>query len=57
VPEDSSCTSVVIDGATYQRLSHAARFNPKDARANDIEESKRNQQWIEVYYPDYGLFN
>ena len=53
VPEDSTCTSVIIDGATYQRLAHAARSNPKEAREHDIEQSKRNQQWVEVYYSDF----
>jgi len=50
VPEDPTCTSVIIDGATYQRLAQAARSNPKETRERDIEESKRNQQSIEVFY-------
>ncbi|CAF0738678.1 unnamed protein product [Adineta steineri] len=47
VPEEQPCTSVIINDATYQRLAHAARNNPKDAREYNIEETKRNQQWLE----------
>ena len=49
VPEDPTCTSVIIDGATYQRLSNAARFKPKEARELEIEESKTNRNSIEVH--------
>jgi hypothetical protein len=48
VPEDPICTSVIIDGATYQRLSHGARSDPKEAREHDVVEAKRNRDWIEV---------
>jgi hypothetical protein len=48
VPEDSTCTSVIIDGSTYQRLSHAARLRPKETREQEIEETKRNRDTVEV---------
>lgn len=48
VPEDPTCTSVIIDGATYQRLSHAAHLKPKQAREQEVEESKQNRDFIEV---------
>ena len=49
VPEDPTSTSVIIDGATYQRLARAVRSNPKEIRQREIEESKQNQEWIEVF--------
>ena len=48
VPEDSTTTSVIIDGATYHRLAHAARTNPKEIRQQEVEESKQHREWIEV---------
>jgi hypothetical protein len=53
VPEDLTSTSVIIDNTTYQRLSHAARLKPKEAREKEIEESKRNRDAIEVYFNFY----
>ncbi|CAF1525130.1 unnamed protein product [Rotaria magnacalcarata] len=47
VPEDPTCTSVIIDGSTYQRLSHAASLKPKEAREHEISESKRNRDSVE----------
>ncbi|CAF3721300.1 unnamed protein product [Rotaria sp. Silwood1] len=47
VPEDPTCTSVIIDGATYQRLSHAAHLRPKEIRENEIAESKQNRDSVE----------
>lgn len=48
VPEDPTCTSVIIDGATYQRLSQAANLRPKETREQEVEEAKRNRDSIEV---------
>lgn len=48
VPEDPTCTSVILDRTTYQRLSEAARTNPRQTRQQDLEQSKYNQQQIEV---------
>ncbi len=48
VPEDSTRTSVILDGATYQRLSQAARLRPKEVREREIEESKQTRDEIEV---------
>ena len=48
VPEDQTCTSVILDGATYQRLAQAARSNPKEIRERDIVETKRNDERVEV---------
>ncbi len=50
VPEDPTCTSVIIDGGTYQRLSQAARLKLREDREHEIEESKRNRDLIEVYF-------
>lgn len=41
-------TSVILDSATYQRLSQAARSRPKQAREQEVEESKRTREEIEV---------
>ena len=49
VPDDQTTTSVIIDGATYNRLSHAARFNPKEARQHEIDEAKQSREWVEVH--------
>ncbi len=53
VPEDATRTSVILDGATYQRLAQAARSRPKLIREQEIEESKRNRDAIEVYSIDH----
>jgi len=50
VPEDSTRTSLILDSSTYQRLSHASRIKPKEAREHEIEESKRNRDLIEVCF-------
>ncbi|CAF1645153.1 unnamed protein product, partial [Adineta ricciae] len=47
VPEDPTCTSVIINGNTYQRLTQAARSNPRVTREYAVEENKQNQQWLE----------
>jgi hypothetical protein len=39
---------VILDSATYQRLAQAARSRPKLVREQEIEESKRNRDVIEV---------
>ena len=41
-------TSVILDGATYQRLAQAARSRPKQTREQEVEESKRTRDEIEV---------
>jgi hypothetical protein len=48
VPEDPTSTSVILDNTTYQRLSQAARSNPKEVHERDIQQTKRNQELIEV---------
>jgi hypothetical protein len=48
IPEDVTRTSVILDGSTYQRLSQAARSRPKLIREQEIVESKRNRDTIEV---------
>ncbi len=48
IPEDVTRTSVILDGSTYQRLSQAARSRPKLIREQEIVESKRNRDAIEV---------
>ena len=48
VPEDLTCTSVIIDGSTYHRLAHAARFNPREVRDQELNEARHNRDSIEV---------
>ena len=48
VPEDLTCTSVIIDGSTYHRLAHAARFNPREVRDQELDEARQNRDSIEV---------
>jgi hypothetical protein len=48
VPEDPTSTSVILDNTTYQRLAQAARSNPKETHERDIQQTKRNQELIEV---------
>ena len=48
---------MIIDGATYHRLAQAARFQPKEAREHDIQESKLHRDSVEVgFYFDYYCF-
>ncbi len=56
VPEDQICTSVILDGATYQRLSNASRTRPKLVREQEIEESKRSRDTVEVGFAFYSNF-
>ena len=39
---------MILDSSTYQRLAQAARTRPKLVREQEIEESKRNRDTIEV---------
>lgn len=50
IPEDVTRTSVILDNATYHRLSQAARSRPKQAREHEVEESKRTRDEIEVSF-------
>ncbi|CAF0822047.1 unnamed protein product, partial [Didymodactylos carnosus] len=47
VPEDPTCTSVIIDTATYQRLSNAAKVQPKVVREQEVQQSKQNRECVE----------
>ncbi|CAF0913251.1 unnamed protein product, partial [Didymodactylos carnosus] len=47
VPEDPTDTSVIIDAATYQRLTSAAKFQPKLIREQELQQSKQNRECVE----------
>ena len=48
IPEDPTCTSIIIDCSTYQHLTNITTSNPRQFHQHDIQQTKQNDQRVQV---------